>query len=131
MDTTTFLAIYDEFAKVNPLKVDHALSRATNRIDAVEWGVYTEEAVGLLAAHFLASSGSGGNQLGGVITRISIEDDIEVESNSTFKATSDLDLTSYGRQFKELQASVLGRLITCTNLSLQPIGTTDSYSQWI
>lgn len=116
MDTTTFLAIYDEFSKVNPLKINHSLSRAINRIDAIEWGVFSSEAICLLTAHFLASSNNGSNQIGGVVNKIVIEDDIELGSAVSFGASDDLDLTSYGRQFKELKASVIGSNITCTHL---------------
>lgn len=117
MDTITFLAIYDEFAKVNPLKINHCLNRAINRIDAIEWGVFSSEAVYLLTAHFLASSNNGSNQIGGVVNKIVIEDDIEIGSAVSLSAYDDLDLTSYGRQFKELKASVIGSNITCTILN--------------
>lgn len=116
MNTTTFLAIYDEFSEVNPLKIDYSLNRAINRIDVDGWGVFSSEAICLLTAHFLASSSNGSNQLGGVVNKIVIEDDIEIGSAVSFSASDDLDLTSYGRQFKELKASVIGSNITCTNL---------------
>lgn len=127
MDLTTFLSIYDEFSKVNAVKVSYALTRATNRINVEDWGDFTSEATGLLAAHFLASSGNGSNQLGGIVSRISIQDDIEVESTVTYQARSDLDLTPYGRQFKELMGSVLGNFITCTLLN--PVTPSYGYAQ--
>lgn len=131
MDLTTFLAIYDEFSKVNSVKVSYALTRATNRIDANEWGTFTSEAVGLLTAHFLASSGNAPNKLGGIINRISIQDDIEVESTVNYQAKSDLDMTPYGRQFKELKDSVLGNFITCTLLNPVIPSYGHTQEQWL
>lgn len=116
MDSSAFLAIYDEFLKVNTLKINHCLSRSINRIDVNEWGVFSTEAIYLLTAHFLASGGN--NQLGGVLNKIVIEDDIELGSAVSFSGENDLDLTPYGRQFKELKASVITPGITCTNLTL-------------
>ncbi len=131
MDLTTFLAIYDEFSKVNSVKVSYALTRANNRIDVEEWGEFTSEAVGLLAAHFLASSGNSPNQLGGIINRINIQNDIEVESTVNYQAKSDLDMTPYGRQFKELKDSVLGNFITCTLLNPVMPSYGHTKQQWL
>lgn len=118
MDYPAFVSIYKEFSSLEETKVSYHLTRAINRINSDIWGTFNDEAVGLLTAHFLSSLDS--SSLGGTIKRIEIEGDIEVESESGFKVLDNYDLTPYGRQFKELKASVVGSFIGSTHLDPVP-----------
>lgn len=118
-----FTQDYPEFAAIAQPKVERALSRATTRVDTAAWGKFTDEAVGLLAAHFLAIAPdtSGANtsglvaQLSGPITSIQVEGEYSVKSAAPFgfgggsgvSGDSNYFLSPYGRQYKELQRSVV------------------------
>lgn len=126
MDLPTFLAIYDneDFAAMNPVKVQHYLDTATVHIDPEIYGIHTEQAIGLLTAHYLIlnptpkATPTAVAALGfkaSDVKKIEITDDIVVDvSNavaagtpSQSKSSSGLDATSYGQQLEALKRSLI------------------------
>lgn len=127
MDISTFLAVYDEFSDYSVAKIQYNLNRATNHIDSSIYGIHSEEAIGLLTAHYLVlsptrkSSSSAIQELGfkpNEIKRIEVQDEIMVEFNvSTLgnptgsSSSSGLSATSYGQQLEELKNSLIVRFL--------------------
>lgn len=124
MDTTTFLAIHDEFSDVNPYKVQHYLNEATLEIDSDIYKEHTEKAIRLLTAHMLTVNPSKKAtpeaiaQLGFKaedVKSIEITDDIKVDFNAVAKqgspfassSSNGLDSTSYGQQLEALKRSLI------------------------
>ena len=124
MDSQTFIAIYDQFEDVKIQKVNYYLSQATNHIDPDVYGIHTDQAIGLYAAHLLtlnpskattpAAIAALGFKLGDVKS-VEIADDIAVELNTTAaqgspsgsSSDSGLDATSYGQQLEALKRSLI------------------------
>lgn len=108
-----FLAVFPEFKDIAIERIGFVFNNSTARIDESIWGDFTLEARYLLTAHQLTSMNAG-NVLGGVIDKIRVEGDIEIESSVEFKPKDSLDLTSYGREFNRLKSAIVGGFITCT-----------------
>ena len=113
IEALDFLAIFPEFENVRVERVGFVIRNSASRIEEEIWGAFTQEARYLLTAHTLASMNTG-NILGGVIDKIRVEGDIEIESSVEFKPKDSLDLTSYGRELNRLKSNVVGGFITCT-----------------
>ena len=85
MDIGTFKATFPEFIEVADDYVQPALDRATRMVSASRYGSFTDDAIGYMAAAFLAVSPFGGN------TRLKVTDPTK---------------TSYWVTFAEIRASV-------------------------
>lgn len=131
MDITTFLVAFDEFSDYSVAKIQYNLNRATNNIDSSVYGIYTEEAIGLQTAHYLALSPpkktttpqiEGLGFRPGDIKRVEIQDEILVEFNTVGStlgnptgsySASGLNATSYSQQLEALKESLTIPFITC------------------
>ena len=118
-----FAIDYPEFAAIAQSKVERALNRAIARVDETAWGRFADEAVGLLTAHFLAigpdtsnaSAGGIASQMAGPLVSIEVEGEYAIRSATPFgfgggigvAGDANYFLSPYGRQYKELQRSVI------------------------
>jgi hypothetical protein len=124
MDVVTFISVYDEFSDFAFAKVQYHLNRAVSHIDDEIYGTHTEEAIGLLAAHYLTlapakkSTPAAISALGFKaedVKSVEITDDIVVEFNPVATqgsavastAVSGLDATVYGQQLEALKLSLI------------------------
>lgn len=124
MDVATFISIYDEFSDLAFAKVQYHLNRAINHIDAEIYGTYLEEAIGLLAAHYLTLAPAKKNTPSAIsalgfkvedVKSVEITDDIVVEFNPVAtqgsavasSSISGLDATVYGQQLEALKRSLI------------------------
>jgi hypothetical protein len=62
LDVPTFQFDFFEFAETDPALIERALARAQRMVDATVWGDQTDDAVGLLTAHYLAMANRGSNE---------------------------------------------------------------------
>lgn len=103
-----FLALFEEFKKVKPAKINVYIEIASGRIPESVWETSTKYATALLTAHMLSTSGpQGGGSAGGPVTAEQVGDlsraygsVAEVGSADAFLATTryGIDLIALRRE---------------------------------
>lgn len=124
MDVQTFITIHDEFADVAIAKTQYYLNEATLEVDPETYGIYTDKAIRLLAAHYLTLAPKKTSTPAAIaalgfnasdVKSIEITDDIKVDFNTSVaqgspvasKTSSGLDATVYGQQLEALKRSLI------------------------
>jgi hypothetical protein len=97
-----FLAIYTMFESVDAMFITHALETSEMFCPLSVWGDKQVKGIMLYAAHLLAMDWLQQAEIAAAATSIASGQ----SSRSQTSAQDDLDLTTYGRQFKLLRKTI-------------------------
>lgn len=123
IDQGYFLALFDEFKKVDVNKLTVYLDLASMRVPATVWGDATKYATALLTAHMLTASGrQGAGPTAGALTQESVGDLSRTFESNFEPGAGDalLRTTRYGIDFVELRRETISCAMTTRGATPRP-----------